>query len=97
MKTLIIATKNKGKIAEFNDMLQDRWNVKSLLDYDIADIPKTESHLKKMLQQKQKRSLRCLDAWQWRTTRVLKWTPSIRSLGCILPGMPALKKTMKRI
>lgn len=39
MKTLIIATKNKGKIAEFSDMLQDRWDVKSLLDYDIADIP----------------------------------------------------------
>lgn len=39
MKTLIIATKNEGKIAEFNDMLQDRWEVKSLLDYDTGDIP----------------------------------------------------------
>lgn len=39
MKTLIIATKNKGKIAEFNDMLRGRWEVKSLLDYDTADIP----------------------------------------------------------
>lgn len=39
MKTLIIATKNKGKIAEFNTMLQHRWEVKSLLDYNTADIP----------------------------------------------------------
>ncbi|MDT8859478.1 XTP/dITP diphosphatase [Alkalihalobacillus sp. MEB130] len=38
MKEIVIATKNKGKIAEFKQML-DGWEVRSLLDYpDIPDI-----------------------------------------------------------
>ncbi|MGY4689294.1 XTP/dITP diphosphatase [Salibacterium sp. K-3] len=41
MRTIIIATKNKGKVKEFQDMFGPETDVQSLLDVDMEDIPET--------------------------------------------------------
>ena len=41
MKTVVIATKNAGKVKEFEQMFGSEYKVESLLEKNIDDIPET--------------------------------------------------------
>ena len=88
--TLVMATRNAGKVREMAELLKDLGvRLRSLADFpEIPDIPEVGATFADNAAAKAKAVARLTGLPPWRTTPAWRSRPLRGGRGCIRPGMP---------